>query len=95
MKLSRYLIGTTVMASSLTLAPIAIGQQGTSPGQPGTTTGPASGTPVEPSKAVQKQNRQPRQLREPLRAPRPPEPLAHLAGQERRVALRPAQHPVP
>ena len=55
MKIRNYLAGAAVSAL-LALGPTAMAQQGTAPGQPGSTSGPASGTHVEPSTAVQKQN---------------------------------------
>jgi hypothetical protein len=91
MKLSRYLIGTTVVASSLALAPVAMGQQGTSSGQPGTTRGPASGTPVEPSTAVKNRIHPLRHLREPRRALRQQERLASPLARVHREVSHPAQ----
>ena len=38
------------------LGPNAVAQQGPTPGQPGSTTGPAAGTTVQPSTAVQKES---------------------------------------
>ena len=93
MKLSRYLIGTTVGASSLALAPVAMGQQGTSSGQPGTTMGPASGTPVQPSTAVQKQNPSAPAAPETAQGSTAAGAPAHLAGQERRLVAPPGSAP--
>jgi hypothetical protein len=45
-----------VLTTSLLIGTSAIAQQGTASGQPGVTSGPASGSTVEPSTAVQKQN---------------------------------------
>ena len=55
MKLSRNVVGAAVTLV-FALGSTAMAQQVTGSGQPGNTTGPASGTPVEPSTAVQKQN---------------------------------------
>ena len=55
MDLRNCLVGAAVTAL-LALGPSAMAQQGTASGQPGATTGPATGTPVEPSTAVQKQS---------------------------------------
>jgi hypothetical protein len=54
MKFHKFLVGAAVTAL-LGVGPSAMAQQGTASGQPGTTTGPATGSPVEPSTAVQKQ----------------------------------------
>jgi hypothetical protein len=54
MKMSGYVAGAAAMAL-VVLGPKAIAQQGPTPGQPGTTTGPAAGTTVQPSTAVQKE----------------------------------------
>ena len=49
MKIHKYLVGAAASAF-LVVAPTAMAQQqGTAPGQPGTTSGPASGSSVEPS----------------------------------------------
>src|SRR4051794_39844142 len=54
MKMSGYIAGAAAMAL-VALGPNAIAQQGPTPGQPGTTTGPAAGSTVQPSTAVQKE----------------------------------------
>ena len=74
MNLHNCLVGAAVTAL-LALGPSAMAQQGSASGQPGTTTGPASGTPVEPSTAVQKQAR-PGRPPMPRRALWVPEPQA-------------------
>jgi hypothetical protein len=56
MKMSGYVAGAAM--ALLVLGPNAIAQQGPTPGQPGRTTGPAAGTIVQPSTAVQKETRQ-------------------------------------
>ena len=53
MKMSGYVAGAAM--ALLVLGPKAIAQQGPTPGQPGSTTGPAAGTIVQPSTAVQKE----------------------------------------
>ena len=53
MKMSGYVAGAAM--ALLVLGPNAIAQQGPTPGQPGSTTGPAAGTTVQPSTAVQKE----------------------------------------
>jgi hypothetical protein len=53
MKMSGYVAGAAM--ALLVLGPNAIAQQGPTPGQPGSTTGPAAGTIVQPSTAVQKE----------------------------------------
>ena len=55
MNVHQCLVGAAVTAL-VALGPSAMAQQGTASGQPGTTTGPATGSPVEPSTAVQKQS---------------------------------------
>jgi hypothetical protein len=55
MNIHTWLVGAGLSAL-LALSSSAVAQQGTASGQPGMTTGPATGTPVEPSTAVQKQN---------------------------------------
>jgi hypothetical protein len=52
----RTLLRAAAVSTLLAVAPAAIAQQGTQSGQPGVTSGPAGGTNVEPSTAVQKQN---------------------------------------
>ena len=54
MKISHYMAGAAAMAL-LALGPGAMAQQGSTSGQPGSTSGPAAGSPVQPSTAVQKQ----------------------------------------
>jgi EF hand len=54
MKMSGYIAGAAAM-TLVVLGPNAIAQQGPTPGQPGTTTGPAAGTTVQPSTAIQKE----------------------------------------
>src|SRR5918911_1701132 len=54
MKISHYMAGAAAMAL-LALGPGAMAQQGRPSGQPGSTSGPAAGSPVQPSTAVQKQ----------------------------------------
>ena len=54
MKMSGYIAGAAAIAL-LVLGQNAIAQQGPTPGQPGSTTGPAAGTTVQPSTAVQKE----------------------------------------
>src|SRR3954453_22453488 len=54
MKMSGYIAGVAAIAL-VVLGPKAIAQQGPTPGQPGTTTGPAAGTTVQPSTALQKE----------------------------------------
>ena len=53
MKMSGYVAGAAM--ALLILGPNAIAQQGPTPGQPGSTTGPAAGTIAQPSTAVQKE----------------------------------------
>ena len=55
MKIHKYFVGAAASAL-LALGAPAVAQQGTASGQSGSTSGPASGTPVDPSAAVQKQN---------------------------------------
>ncbi len=54
MKTSGYMAGAAAVAL-LVLAPNAMAQQRPTPGQPGSTSGPAAGSPVQPSTAVQKE----------------------------------------
>jgi hypothetical protein len=54
MNMSGYIAGAAAMAL-VVLGPNAVAQQGPTPGQPGSTTGPAAGTTVQPSTAVQKE----------------------------------------
>ena len=54
MKMSGYIAGAAAIAL-LVLGQKAIAQQSPTPGQPGSTTGPAAGTTVQPSAAVQKE----------------------------------------
>ena len=54
MNMSGYIAGAAAMALFV-LGPNAVAQQGPTPGQPGSTTGPAAGTTVQPSTAVQKE----------------------------------------
>ena len=53
---TRTLLRVAAISAVLAVGPAAIAQQGTQSGQPGVTSGPAGGTNVEPSTAVQKQN---------------------------------------
>jgi hypothetical protein len=53
--MNRYFVSVTVLVGCLALAPAALAQ-GTSSGQPGSTSGPAVGTNVQPSTAAQKDN---------------------------------------
>jgi hypothetical protein len=55
MNMSGYIAGAAAMAL-VVLGPNAVAQQGPTPGQPGSTTGPAAGTTVQPSTAVQKES---------------------------------------
>jgi len=53
--MTRHFIVGSFLAAGIALAPAAWAQ-GTSSGQPGTTSGPAAGTNVQPSTAAQKEN---------------------------------------